>query len=116
MSRGFSLLVILNSLFSIWCDWSRNRRRISVQYTVRKLIKSGLIEPASAHNPHGKACQTNEKGQSYTQRYAELRKEFLADPAKSNLEGNEQLHVATETMDYMTGLFDQATRHLATRT
>jgi predicted MarR family transcription regulator len=94
-----------------------NRDDISnVQYTVRKLIKSGLIEPASTQNPRGKAYQITDEGQGYTQRYAELRKEFLADPANSNLESNEQLHAATETMDYMTGLFDQATRHLATRT
>lgn len=94
-----------------------NRDDISnVQYTVRKLIKSQLIEPVDTQNARGKAYQITKKGEEYTRRYAELRKEFLADTANSNPEVDDQLRTATETMDYMTGLFDQATRHLATRT
>ena len=91
-----------------------NREDIpNIQYSLRKLIKSGLVE----RNGSGRAGVTYEAtalGKDVTDRYAEVRSALLIDAVQHVPELGQRLEGAARTLELMTGIFAQAARNAAT--
>lgn len=87
----------------------------NIQYTIRKLLKAGLIKKNSAGNPRqGVTYQTTAEGIAVTEKYADLRQrllmEFITDAKgiEENLDGN------TRLLELLAGIYEQAGRIAAT--
>jgi predicted MarR family transcription regulator len=84
----------------------------NLQYSLRKLIKFGLIEQHGARN--SAVYSATERGRQVTDRYAALRAELLIEITRTISGGDERLSQATQMLNLFTGLYEQAARVVAT--
>lgn len=93
-----------------------NRDDISnIQYSIRKLVKAGLIEKVSrSRSRKGVTYQTTTEGTEITEQYAILRSSVLLDFTRSVDRMDERMMRASRTLDLMTGAYEQAARTVAT--
>ena len=87
----------------------------NLQYSVRKLAKSGLIEKSrAAGNNRGVTYQVSELGRDVTDRYAEFREELLISLTKSMSDWEENFDLVARILNLMSGMYDQASCVAAT--
>ncbi len=81
----------------------------NLQYSVRKLIKAGLIEKVGVEqNKKGVVYRTSERGVQATDRYASYRREILLPLTLSLTEGGERMVELSNMMALLSGIYDQA--------
>lgn len=85
----------------------------NLQYSVRKLLKAGLIEKTSGGGKKGVTYQVSDLGHQVTERYAEFRKELFTSLA-SSVFASHDLEAVAKTMNLMAGVYDQASCVAAT--
>ena len=87
----------------------------NIQYSVRKLLKAGLIEKASDRSARGTTYRTTDTGRAVVADFVARRRELVLAPAEEMEQLREQLRGATKVMSHFIGLYDQAARVLTTR-
>ncbi|PSJ62916.1 winged helix DNA-binding protein [Pseudaminobacter soli (ex Li et al. 2025)] len=91
-----------------------NREDIpNIQYSLRKLIKSGLVE-RNGSGRSGVTYEVTALGKDVTDRYAEVRSALLIDAVRHVPELAQRLEDAARTLELMTGIYAQAARNAAT--
>ena len=85
----------------------------NLQYSLRKLIKAGLVVRRGSGRTGVTYCVTS-TGRKVTDDYAEVRKILLVAAIKSFPELPQKLTDAARTMEVLTGLYEQAARDAAT--
>jgi predicted MarR family transcription regulator len=88
-----------------------NRNDVStIQYSLRKIAESGLIERVVGNSRREAGYRLTDKGMAATQAYAELREELLVTLVSDASGIDESLGDAAAVLERMTGLYDQATQ------
>lgn len=87
----------------------------NVQYSVRKLLKAGLIEKAHDRSARGTTYTTTEHGRQVVESFVKLRQELVVSPTSEVEQLKEQIRIGTKVMATFTGVYDQAARVLTTR-
>lgn len=91
-----------------------NREDIpNIQYSLRKLIKGGLVE-RSGSGRAGVFYEATPLGRQVTDRYADMRAALLIDAVRRVPELAGRLAEAARTLELMTGLYAQVARTAAT--
>lgn len=87
----------------------------NIQYALRKLLRSGLIEKVDAASRKTAAYRITESGVRVTDAYADLRRDLLIAMADGPWGGDADLEAAGEVLENLAGLYDRAARLAATR-
>lgn len=88
----------------------------NVQYSLRKLRTAGLISKLSEKSRKGTLYQITAEGAALAERFVVFRRELIVDTLARQLGGSgEQLHRASQLSALLTGIYDNASRILATR-
>lgn len=91
-----------------------NREDIpNMQYSLRKLIGAGLVERTGSGRS-GVTYTVTEAGRAVTDRYADVRAALLVKAVQSVPNLGKRLEDATETLDLLTGIYEQVARTAAT--
>lgn len=85
----------------------------NIQYSLRKLIKAGLVE-RSGSGRSGVSYDATALGREVTDRYADVRAALLIDAVRHVPELAQRLEDAARTLELMTGIYAQAARAAAT--
>lgn len=87
-----------------------NRDDISnLQYSIRKLTKSGFItKVGSAGNKKGATYTTTERGNATTDTYAKYRKELLIPLTQAIANSDERMDQVANVLSLLSGIYDQA--------
>ena len=87
----------------------------NVQYTIRKLMQEKLIEKTTTDKrKKGVYYRTTEEGMTVIDRYVMLRKKLLVKLTETVRGMNDQMENASQILDLMTGIYEQAARVAAT--
>ncbi|WP_170181848.1 winged helix DNA-binding protein [Phreatobacter stygius] len=93
-----------------------NREDVSnVQYSLRKLIKAGLVRQVKGATNRDMAYAVTEDGARATSRLVSLRQELLMLPTKEIAGLDSQLRSMTAALGLLTGLYDHGSRVLVGR-
>lgn len=87
----------------------------NIQYSIRKLVKAGLIEKANDRSTRGTNYRTTEEGQRVVESFVNLRRELVVAPTSEMEQFQEQIRTTTKVMASFIGIYDQAARVLTTR-
>jgi len=87
-----------------------NRDDLSnMQYTLRKLIKAGLVEKVGGESQRkGVTYRVTEQGAVATERYAAFRRELLIPMTQSLAEGEQKMDEVAKVLRLLSGIYDQA--------
>lgn len=85
----------------------------NLQYSLRKLIKGGLIT-RSGSGRSGVTYETTSLGKTVTDRYADVRAHLLIEAIARVPDLAKRLQDAVHTLDLMTGIYEHAARAAAT--
>lgn len=85
----------------------------NMQYSLRKLIGAGLVERTGSGRS-GVTYTVTEAGRDITDRYADVRASLLVKAVQSLPDLSQRLENATETLDLLTGIYEQVARTAAT--
>jgi predicted MarR family transcription regulator len=85
----------------------------NIQYSIRKLLKAGLIEKASATSRKGTSYRVTDHGRAVTDSYADLRARVLLPFLRSIGRCAEDQAAAEQFLNLMTGMYDQAAKQAA---
>lgn len=81
----------------------------NLQYSIRKLTKSGLIKKLGAQgNKKGATYTTTELGISATDKYVHYRRELLIPLTRAISEGDERMEQVANVLTLLSGIYDQA--------
>jgi len=93
-----------------------NRDDISnIQYALRKLLRTGLIEKLDAASRKTAAYRATETGILVTEAYAEMRRAVLIEMSPHLRDGDSPFEDAGQLLDMMAGAYDQAAKRATTR-
>lgn len=85
----------------------------NIQYSLRKLVQAGMVEKQGSGRT-GVVYSTTEKGRQVTDEYGVLRRKLLIK-AIENLPGfADRLAAATQTLNMLTGIYEEVSRVAAT--
>lgn len=84
----------------------------NLQYALRKLIKLGMVRQSGARS--NAVYEVTDLGRQATDRYAELRAQLLTEFTGSVTGFDQQLRQSTQTLNLLSGIYDQAARIVAT--
>lgn len=84
----------------------------NLQYALRKLIKLGLIRQRGARSKA--VYEVTERGLQVTDHYAQLRAQLLIEFTEAVTGFDGRLQDATQTLNLLTGIYEQAARVAAT--
>jgi predicted MarR family transcription regulator len=87
----------------------------NIQYSVRKLIRAGLIEKAPKSGGRGTAYRVTAKGRAVAQEFVAARRQLLDQIPAEGGKLTARLGDARNMLTIMTGLYDQASRLMTTR-
>jgi predicted MarR family transcription regulator len=87
----------------------------NIQYSIRKLLKAGLIEKAEAASRKATSYRVTERGRAVTDAYAELRADLLLALTRSIGDRSEGFGMAEQLLNLMAGMYDQAAKLAAAR-
>jgi predicted MarR family transcription regulator len=99
-------------------DLSRfaNRDDISnIQYSLRKLMKAGLIEKVAGSTNRDTAYSVTERGKKVTDQLVRLRRELLTEPTSQVHDIDAHLKAMARMMGLLTGVYDHGSRTLTSR-
>ena len=85
----------------------------NLQYTLRKLVKLGLVRQAGARS--GAVYSVTEHGREVSDRYADLRGQLLVEFTQAVTDIDHRLEEAEQTLNLLTGIYEQAARVVASR-
>lgn len=87
-----------------------NRDDISnLQYSVRKLVKAGLISKVGTEgNKKGATYTTTERGVEATDKYAHFRRELLIPLTGAIEDSDQRMESVAKVLSLMSGIYDQA--------
>lgn len=85
----------------------------NIQYSLRKLIKAGLVE-RSGSGRSGVSYDATALGREVTDHYADVRAALLIDAVRHVPDLAQRLEDAARTLELMTGIYAQAARAAAT--
>ncbi|GAB4519580.1 MAG: hypothetical protein Tsb0010_03870 [Parvularculaceae bacterium] len=87
----------------------------NIQYSIRKLLKAGLIEKlGESSRRKGVAYQATKKGVKVTEDYAKLRANLLIDFFRDMGGVDDNLETATRVLELVAGIYEQTGRIAAT--
>ncbi|OGT84914.1 MAG: hypothetical protein A3H91_04570 [Gammaproteobacteria bacterium RIFCSPLOWO2_02_FULL_61_13] len=86
----------------------------NVQYCLRKLEKMKLCRKVKQKTPKTFAYEVTEAGRVLTDNYADLRRQVLTEQTKIIGDVDSKLHEASQLINLLTGLYDQAGQISAT--
>lgn len=87
----------------------------NIQYSIRKLLKAGLIEKlGESSRRKGVAYQATKKGVKVTEDYAKLRANLLIDFFRDMGGVDANLETATRVLELVAGIYEQTGRIAAT--
>ncbi len=87
----------------------------NVQYTIRKLMQENLIEKTTKdRRKKGVFYRTTKQGMAVIDKYVSIRKHLLVKLTETMRGLNVQMENASQIMDLMTGIYEQASRVAAT--
>ncbi|NKR45918.1 winged helix DNA-binding protein [Rhodococcus hoagii] len=84
----------------------------NLQYNLRKLVSLGLLERSKSGT--SSVFTVTEKGREITDRYAQLRRQTLVSNLEELSDIVTKMHHAVRSMQVLTGLYEAASRELAT--
>lgn len=87
----------------------------NIQYSLRKLIKAGLVEKAPGSTNRETRYQASFKGRKLTENFLALRRELLMEPSAEIPDFDVQLRRAARAMSLITSFYDHGTRAMAGR-
>jgi predicted MarR family transcription regulator len=87
----------------------------NVQYSVRKLLRAGLIEKAPRSAGRGTSYRATARGRTVAGDYVEARRRLLAQIPVDEAHLAARLDESRAMLTVLTGLYDQASRMIATR-
>jgi len=87
----------------------------NIQYSVRKLLKAGLIEKAPRSAGRGTSYRTSVRGREVAREYVLSRRELLSQVPQNGGELVHRLNESRNMLTLLTGLYDQASRLMTTR-
>lgn len=87
----------------------------NIQYSLRKLIKAGLVEKAPGSTNRETAYQVTAKARELTAEFVAARRELLMSPSGTIPGFDEQLREATRVMSLITSFYDHGTRVMTGR-
>lgn len=82
----------------------------NMQYAIRKLLKSGLIEKTTAASRKGTSYRATDRGREVTDAYADLRATVLMSLTRTIGDRAEGFAAAEQVLTLMSGLYDQAAK------
>ncbi|ABI57810.1 winged helix DNA-binding protein [Alkalilimnicola ehrlichii MLHE-1] len=86
----------------------------NIQYSLRKLIKQGLVEKVKDTGGKTYCFDATDKGRELLQHYARLRHELLTEQTKNIEQIDRKLFETGRLISLLTGLYDEAGRISAT--
>lgn len=86
----------------------------NIQYSVRKLMRAGLVEKAP-RGGRGTAYRVTAKGRAVAQKFVAARRELLSQLPQEGGKLVARLADSRNMLTLMTGLYDQASRLMTTR-
>lgn len=93
-----------------------NRNDVSsIQYSLKKLERYGLVERVIGNSKREAGYALTDYGEEVTGSYARLREQLLVKIVGEQVGIAEALHRSAETLERMTGLYDQATQTVLNR-
>lgn len=93
-----------------------NRNDVSsIQYSLRKIEKGGLIERVTGNSKREAGYRLTDLGMEATDRYARLRDELLVCLAEDVRDFDAGLNAAAATLERLTGMYDQSTQVVLNR-
>ncbi len=87
----------------------------NLQYSLRKLIKAGLVEKAPGSTNRDTVYQVTPRARELTEHFLALRRELVMAPSESMPGFDEALRAAARAMQLVTSFYDHGTRVLAGR-
>ncbi|MGF7122159.1 MarR family transcriptional regulator [Rhodococcus sp. TAF43] len=84
----------------------------NLQYNLRKLVSMGLLERTKSGT--SSVFTVTAKGREITDRYAQLRRQTLVSNLEELSDITTKMHHAVRSMQVLTGLYEAASRELAT--
>ena len=87
----------------------------NIQYSVRKLLKAGLIEKANDKSARGTNYRVSAKGRKVVDAFVKLRQELIVEPMQEMERFKEDIKIATKVMGLFVGMYDQSARVMTTR-
>ena len=87
----------------------------NLQYSLRKLIKAGLVEKAPGSTNRETAYRVTARGRGLTEGFLMLRRELLMQPSAQINGFDAQLRDAARVMSLITSFYDHGTRVLSGR-
>ncbi|MDR3373979.1 MAG: winged helix DNA-binding protein [Ancalomicrobiaceae bacterium] len=85
----------------------------NIQYSLRKLIKAGLVERQGSGRA-GVTYSVTPAGWKVTEDYADVRDALLLEAIRSVPDFSERLSQATHSLELLTGIYEQVARVAAT--
>ncbi|MEM7570409.1 MAG: winged helix DNA-binding protein [Pseudomonadota bacterium] len=93
-----------------------NRNDVSsIQYSLKKLERHGLVERVVGNSKREAGYMLTQEGEDMTQEYATLRDQLLLDIVSEQTSIEGALMQSAQTMERLTGLYDQATQVVLNR-
>jgi predicted MarR family transcription regulator len=90
-----------------------NRADIAnIQYSVKKLMKAGLVEKADRNHGRGTTYRLTKAGIRATDEYVRARREFIATLRSDPKSLVDDMKEATRLLQMLTGAYDHVTRSL----
>jgi predicted MarR family transcription regulator len=83
------------------------------QYSLRKLLRSGLIEKKGSGRT-GVTYEATEEGRRVTDDYSDLRRRLLIEEIRKLPGFHDRLREAVSTLNVLSGLYEEVTRTAAT--
>lgn len=81
----------------------------NIQYSIRKLIKAGLIEKVGTEaNKKGATYQATSRGEEATDLYARYRRELLIPLTRAISNSDERMEEVANMLTLLSGIYDQA--------
>ncbi len=87
----------------------------NIQYSLRKLIKAGLVQKAPGSTNRETSYEVTEKGRTLTAGFLAVRRELLMQPTARIPGFENQLREAARAVSLITSFYDQGTRVLTRR-
>jgi predicted MarR family transcription regulator len=90
-----------------------NRTDIAnIQYSVKKLMKAGLVEKANRNHGRGTTYRLTAEGNRATDAYVKARREFIATLQPESAGLIKDMQAAARLIQMLTGAYDHVTRSL----
>lgn len=85
----------------------------NIQYSIRKLLKAGLITMTDSASRKTTSYEVSALGRSVTDDYAEVRRSILLPLVSSLADHSDEFEAAQQFLNLISGIYDQAAKQAA---